>query len=105
MDANLYDALEMTALAYGGIGRGNLTREGGAPSCFYGHVGFLAGAYYCSPGTDPIWDLARDTGIDAYRDNDRVVPPGRRLSWREFCRRLHIVRGPHPYHRKRRKSR
>lgn len=42
LPADVYDTLELSSLAYGGIGAGN-NQVGGTPYCVYGHARFADG--------------------------------------------------------------
>jgi hypothetical protein len=93
---DVYDALELSALAYGGIGGGAyVDRENDsafspaiAPRCIIGHARWLAGT------GGPVEDAIESIGIDPHV-NDEVILSGNheRISWAEYCRRANIVRG------------
>lgn len=98
LPADVFDALELSALAFGGIGRGRYAhgedtdalRDGsGSPCCVVGHCAMLTGEGVF--GNEALRALSRiGIGED---ENDDAVPKGRRLSWPAYCAKLNIVRG------------
>jgi hypothetical protein len=88
LPADVYDTLEFSALAYGGIGSGEWW-HGGAPVCYVGHLNF-AGVI------SAVWNSA-PFGIDEEMNDVAVagkfgeVRP--RISFSEWCKRLNVVRG------------
>ena len=107
LPADVYDALELSALAFGGIGAGSLTADHAYPYgvrgwhavdplCAMGHAGALDGKYLGG-----AWKAVTKTGIDG-PVNDfavRVInrrkrrPRNARVTFREWCRELNVVRG------------
>ena len=101
LPADVYDFLELSALAFGGIGGGRyrMSSDPVSPYCVLGHAG--ASSY------DPDHEVLRAVRVAlsrAFGDtaggttevigaNDTVVPEGKRLSWSTYCRKLQIVRG------------
>jgi hypothetical protein len=96
LPADVYDTLELSALAYGGIGGGMYFEYGAAdfrpkgPLCAIGHIAFAM------PGEPPdnTWDAVDLLWPIDSTDNDRAVgKSGNRISFAEWCRRLNVVRG------------
>jgi hypothetical protein len=104
LPADVYDALELSALAYGGIGQPEIHR-GEAPCCLYGHLAEVS-------GTDSIWELRPeidealtrpelygyvdgDTSDIAVRKINRSLgkPVESRVSFKQWCKELGVVRG------------
>jgi hypothetical protein len=99
LPADVYDTLELSALAYGGIGAGHyfdygdLTRPK-APRCAFGH------AYLATTTSGRAFDWAENQLTDALtmadispQDNDAAVGAAERIPFAEWCRRLNVVRG------------
>ncbi len=89
LPADVYDTLEMSAMAYEGIGRsvywtglGNAKR----PCCVYGHAG------WAEPRGSTIIFALSQAGI-TLMGSDRAMGIGRRISFATWCRRLNVVRG------------
>lgn len=91
LPADIYDALELSALAFGGIGRGidwlNDSEGATCPICVHGHANYL------EDGTDAISRALYEAGISRYENDKRIVGSGGRISWATYCRRGNIVRG------------
>lgn len=84
LPAHVFDTLKASAEKFGGIGAGMCFDYGvpdEPPRCIIGHALKLA-----------IEVEVLDAGLDA-RVNDSVVGETERVSWDEYCRRAHIVRG------------
>lgn len=95
LPADIYDALELSALAFNGIGHGRFDDGGDddgtlCPRCVHGHAMFADNNASGAPSdlTDALWRA----GL-TYGTNDMIVGQGERISWDEYCRRGNIVRG------------
>lgn len=95
LPADVYDTLELSALAYDGIGAGRFCRDN-TPCCVFGHA-YRAVAV----GLDVITDALRSAGI-GINNNDEAVerinkrknkPFDTRVSFAEWCAELGVVRG------------
>lgn len=120
LDADVYDTLELVALAYGGIGAGEWFKGDGmrndddaVPCCVHG-MAMLAIGYTSEfePASHAfvLEEALGDAGIK-YNNNDRAVRNinmrrGRatmstpafalaRVPFAEWCAELNVVRGPH----------
>jgi len=100
LPADVYDTLELSALAFGGIGRGSYFDEDEnseppvTPCCIHGH-GMVAGRlnpprpWEESQVNDALWTA--DIGVNT---NDSIFQPDEtRISFEEWCKRLNVVRG------------
>lgn len=104
LPADVYDALELSALAYGGIGAGRWVEDGGAgfgsapadiPVCASGHA-------FAADPTNEMWHVLQsaDLGIrhndpavvriNVRRGNDYSLA---RVSFAEWCAELGVERG------------
>jgi hypothetical protein len=86
LPADVYDTLEFSSLAYGGIGAGSYT--GGrdwAPLCVYGH------ASYADSGSE-MWGALSAAGV-GINQNDKAVGSKGRIPFGEWCKRLNVARG------------
>lgn len=100
LPADVYDALELSALAYGGIGAGSWSQWGGdmagAPYCAFGHAGHLD-AFGCHTVAEALADArigvcTNDNAV--IRINTRAGMPGmNRVSFEDWCAELGVVRG------------
>ena len=97
LPADVYDALEFSALVEDGIGAGRkfvVSTVGRVPYCIYGHANALCGE--CG-------DALRAAGIRAIGDNDRAVADinarkrtgnrDARVSFADWCAELGVERG------------
>lgn len=111
LDADVYDALELSALVYGGIGAGSVNEYGEKPFCVLGHIGFAAnsdvfvdGAYAAMRAALGVAFTGREGGLVADVNNDAVRainrrhgdPQDSRVPFAAWCAELGIMRGPHP---------
>ena len=101
LPADVYDTLEFSALAFGGIGRGKMNNRFDIPYCAIGHAqaacGFSFDGGYEDSGADPspITRELEAIGID-WRVNDYVlrdISVSTRISFPEWCKALNVVRG------------
>lgn len=90
LPADVYDTLELSALAYGGIGGRDWTDRHDRPLCVMGHA-IEAAPDFRSEYT-PFYKALVRANIHL-ATNDAAVPSRRRVSFREWCRRLNVVRG------------
>jgi hypothetical protein len=90
LPADVYDTLELSALAYGGIGHGQLYTEFGnresGPCCALGH------AYLADVGRD-MENALLAAKIDGAKNDAAFRADEGRISFAEWCRRLNVVRG------------
>lgn len=108
---DVYDALELSALAFDGIGSVfTWDVDGHTPRCLIGHIETLAGTQWRSEHSVQVGELrvALLAAFDAktmlgvaFKGNDSAFTrdeqyAGTRLPWAEYCRRLNIVRGETP---------
>jgi hypothetical protein len=101
LPADIFDALELSAYAHGGIGAG-LVSVGDAPFCLIGHVKEVLDAESSYYGAGYLTLVAlQDRGLD-YRVNDHIVhninarkrrPHHTRVTWRQYIAEGNIVRG------------
>jgi hypothetical protein len=93
LPADVYDALELSALAFGGIGAGSWGEED-EPCCIVGHavtVGIPGVEYWTSDALE-IGERANDAAVE--RINSRLGLPSRtRVLWADYCAELNVVRG------------
>lgn len=101
LPGDVYDALHLSALAFGGIGAGMFCVEGdapwdsapirtgnGTPVCAIGHAIFLDGQYR---GPNCLADVVGNA-MGGGAVNDGAFAPGEgRIPFREWCRRLNVV--------------
>jgi hypothetical protein len=92
MPADVYDTLEFSALAFGGIGKAvwyewDEMRNKVAPVCPLGHLCFAGAVEDEMP--------KRAFGLSLRRNDWALddVWPGQRIHFDEWCRRLNVVRG------------
>lgn len=108
LPADVYDALEFSALVYGGIGAGayrdyasdDYDNEAVAPRCILGHGAWITDAGYV--GNADVFPVLVAAGIDE-RFNDTLVhdalkagkgnPRTMRISFGEYVALAGIVRG------------
>jgi hypothetical protein len=99
LPADVYDALELGALVFGGIGGGSLDDGYGQPLCAYGLAPVLGGKHTFDT-FDPIEDALFEAGITT-SENDHAVraingrlgrPANDRVTFRRWCKRLNVVR-------------
>lgn len=97
LPADVYDALELSALAFGGIGGGRYYKQGTpvSPYCAVGHASFLDTD--CSREAWSAWK----TGGITERVNDEAVraintrlgkPAHSRVTFKEWCKELNVTR-------------
>jgi hypothetical protein len=104
LPADVYDALELSAIAYGGIGEGTFgdwkDGNGTGPRCIVGHAWCLREGQPAHAGSAVSQALSA-AGIDV-SFNDRLVKRALdegagigddRISWDEYVKRGNIVRG------------
>lgn len=93
LPADVYDALELSALIFGGVGGNNMFAKDGCPLCIHGHAAFL--------WNGDVGDALYATGITTF-ENDGAVqnvnrsegrPPYDRISFEEWCAALNVIRG------------
>ena len=94
LPADVYDTLELSALAYGGIGKGYwFDAEYTAPLCILGHASWVDGY----DGRTVFAALRQSFRAAGFRfvgeANDSVVPEGGRIQFATWCQRLNVVRG------------
>lgn len=106
LPADVYDALELSAIANGGIGRGDWATpqedfSTAAPHCLFGHAEYAAGEPFMS-GRGQIVDALKAAGLNI-GINDAVLyehfgKSDRRskVSWDEYVKIFNIVRGEEP---------
>ena len=104
LPADVFDALELSALAYGGIGAGRYVaadeREaafhGGVPMCAVGHAWHLEGL-----SSQEVTGALALAGI-GFRQNDLAVrainkrlnrDPNARVTFKQWAKELNVVRG------------
>lgn len=99
LPADVYDALELTALAYDGIGQPDEFDSSGAPVCILGHAAFAGGDIYDSPLAESLrkafaWIPGANSDEAVERINERRgKPPQERVPFSEWCKELDVVRG------------
>lgn len=81
LPADVYDTLELSALAYGGIG-GGFYFSHGIPCCPLGHAR-AAGI---------LWRELFAADINECVNDHALGDAGQRVSFEEWCRRLNVVR-------------
>lgn len=97
LPADVYDALELSAYVYKGVGRWYMEEDNGAPNCIIGQARFLDDASW----TGEVETTLRKAGINIVSNDDIVrdaINAGKgkkngRISWREYVKRANIVRG------------
>lgn len=123
LPADVYDALELSALIHGGVGSCHLANDG-VPHCIIGHAMFLDGYDPTTQNEDHIREDAPITaalvqafprlGIEnAYYDDSYLVKvraveaandnavcsipltdiEQQKVTWRRWCKQLNVVRG------------
>jgi hypothetical protein len=99
LPADVYDFLELSAEAFGGIGCGSFTRNG-RPCCIYGHAGMNAPNLGDRTELSPVRSVLFRARILAWESDDAVRAvsdrtPGRprRVTFAEWCEELGVVRG------------
>lgn len=104
LPADAYDALELSALAFGGIGAGKFTSDGvgdgdgptDIPVCAIGHAQ-ACDARPAGPTRIALWCanvLASDSDRAVRAINKRLGKPSEaRVAFEEWCRKLNVVRG------------
>lgn len=105
LPADIYDTLELSVLAFGGIGRSNWWDRGlvspdddeAIPCCLHGHAqasGIVPEGTYVAASLQAIEVDIYDNDLAVTRINDRKkVDRDERVSWSDFTRELNIVRG------------
>jgi hypothetical protein len=93
LPADVYDTLELSALAFGGIGCGQwfdpaIGLKDYTPVCPIGHL-VAARAIPREYGLTP-WSAF---GLNTLKNDSLELPPGERIAFAEWCRRLNVVRG------------
>lgn len=106
LPADVFDALELSALAHDGVGAARRFYAG-RPHCIVGHAQFLDGITHKEGmridegATVYLGHEVCDALIDAFgrslykvaEMNDRMLEIGELVSWDEWCRRMNVVRG------------
>lgn len=93
---DVFDALELSALVFGGIGRGQCYNYDGdnAPWCVHGH------GKSCGMNDEGgVWVPMLDRlGITPHRNDAALsdVPDDERVTFRQWCKRLNVVRADTP---------
>jgi hypothetical protein len=104
LPAAVYDTLELSALAFGGIGAHWLfdtQNASDAPFCVFGHAGFATNRpEFSNPiatALDKIFDLdavtANNDAVVRINNRKRIPVESARVSFAEWCKELNIVRG------------
>ena len=121
LPADVYDALELSALVHGGIGAEYFIAEAVGdnpppPLCVMGHAEFLDNAYMASAARVPVTravlaafglNEAQGYGLGPiFSANDRavrklvhgnadvpVLDSGKRVTWEQWCKETGVVRG------------
>jgi hypothetical protein len=112
LDADVYDALQLSAMIYGGIGCPFDTGEFEyrCPCCLVGHINFLCGdqkeedEIFARTSGLALTSFESDSAVEAVLVRKGVVgekeeawdKPYPRISFPEWCAELGVVRGPHP---------
>lgn len=101
LPADVYDALELSAEAFGGIGAGRFgdPKNFDCPLCIYGHADFLdsgspygrAGALNEALGNAGITINANDTAVR--RATGHMPGSGARITFAQWCQALGVERG------------
>lgn len=100
LPAKVYDAIQLSALMYGGIGAGRWA-DGEVPVCYVGHL-HATGNIKSLLALDPfgISELHNDEAVMGCRLTLPVtLDVGKRagrISFEEWCKRLDVVRGEEP---------
>lgn len=99
LPADVYDALELSALVYGGIGARYFWDESGpsrSPCCIYGHAHALGD----NVRADEIFDAFHATGVSTSASdnavwviNDRRGTRNQRISFEDWCAEMGVRRG------------
>lgn len=98
LPADVYDALELSAWEFGGIGASEWEDAVGRPLCIHGHRRFI------TENLEQHWEVgqalyAAGLSMDA---NDHAVrainarygaPPNARVPFNKWCKELNVVRG------------
>jgi hypothetical protein len=100
---DVFDALELSALVFGGVGGGSLRGYGEAPLCIIGLARFLDGQplLYEQNGGEVAAELNRafsascewDVTVKSDRVGAKGVLPYSRVPFATWCKRLNVVRG------------
>lgn len=101
VDPDVYDTLELSALAFGGIGRVYYCENGhqfghepdAVPRCIVGH-GRVAGIPSVNHGLPGTLFSSEDNDTAVARINQRLGKrSSSRVSWRAYCAERNIIRG------------
>lgn len=102
LNKDVYDTLEFSALAFGGIGGGSMfdCDETGAvevPFCAVGHLRFFSGdtdvEYVTTKGgagAISVWE--NDAAVREINRRRRAFP-GARVTFKQWCKELNVIRG------------
>jgi hypothetical protein len=106
LPASMYDALELSALAFGGIGQPAVFDDDHCPVCIYGHAAFVANDKNAAVGdfdySNPIVRALNTAGIRGSVESDQAVrdinrrlgrPLTDRVPFSLWCAELGVVRG------------
>lgn len=104
LPADVYDALELSALAFGGIGAPQVWERtnNDVPCCIWGHSAFATGHEYSFNDKSPVRKALNRVRIDGADDSDPAVyaindrrrrPRDSRVSFAAWCAELGVVRG------------
>lgn len=95
LPADFYDAMELSAEAYGGIGAGRryVSRDGKvvAPLCAFGHARDLYVDGESALRNAGLDELTNDLCVVAISSKKRA--PGGRIAFSDWCRWLNVHRG------------
>lgn len=91
LPADVYDTLEFSALAFGGIGAGLWSDNDGQPVCIQGHA-LVDGSVFSCVSRARLSIVTNDTAV-AQINKRRGREPEARVTWKEYTRELNIVRG------------
>lgn len=101
LDPDVYDALELSALAFGGIGAGRCYLNNGDPFCAVGHLDSIAdNAADARRGYGAVLRLFGGRSVGLSNDNAVIRynagknrPKYARIPFEAWCKELGIVRG------------
>lgn len=97
LPADVYDTLELSAFAFGGVGCGWSTDEGDDPLCIIGHARHVDPGYeYCDEDNEFSVALMK-AGVNMGSNDDTLLHAGvarykERVSWERYCELMNIER-------------